>query len=47
MMSDTKDFSEELFDYLWDKPHREFSDIEANGRREWVFKIPNSEEGGV
>lgn len=43
-MSDTKDFSEKLFDYLWEKPHREFSDIEANGRREWVFKIPKSEE---
>lgn len=44
MMSERKDFSKDLFDYLWTKPHREYSDIEANGRREWVFEIPKCEE---
>lgn len=44
MMSEIKDFSKDLLDYLWTKPHREYSDIEANGRREWVFEIPKCEE---
>ena len=38
------DISEKLFDYLWQKPHREYSDIVAGGRREWVFEIPKCEE---
>ena len=39
-----KNFSKDLFDYLWEKPHREYSDIAAGGRREWVFEIPKREE---
>lgn len=44
MMSERKDFSKDLFDYLWTKPHDHYSDIAAGGRSEYVFRIPKSEE---